>query len=31
MKTTPLMKYDEESDTLSISFAPGEKATGLEN
>jgi uncharacterized protein YuzE len=27
---TPLMKYDEISDTLYISFAPGEKATGLE-
>jgi uncharacterized protein YuzE len=27
---TPLMKYDELSDTLNISFAPGEKATGLE-
>jgi uncharacterized protein YuzE len=24
------MKYDEVSDTLYISFAPGEKATGLE-
>jgi uncharacterized protein YuzE len=27
---TPFMTYDEESDTLYISFAPGEKATGLE-
>lgn len=26
----PFMKYDEVSDTLYISFAPGEKATGLE-
>lgn len=26
----PLMKYDEVSDTLYISFAPGEKGTGLE-
>jgi uncharacterized protein YuzE len=24
------MKYDEPSDTLYISFAPGEKATGIE-
>jgi hypothetical protein len=27
---TPLIKYDELSDTLNIAFAPGEKATGLE-
>ena len=26
----PLIKYDELSDTLYISFAPGEKATGIE-
>ena len=26
---TPLMKYDDISDTLYISFAPGEKGTGL--
>ncbi|MBI3958010.1 MAG: DUF2283 domain-containing protein [Chloroflexi bacterium] len=26
----PFMKYDEVSDTLYISFAPGEKGTGLE-
>lgn len=28
--TTSMMKYDEPSDTLYISFAPGEKATGIE-
>jgi uncharacterized protein YuzE len=28
--TTPIMKYDEPSDTLYISFVPGEKATGIE-
>ncbi|MCZ6679153.1 MAG: DUF2283 domain-containing protein [Candidatus Poribacteria bacterium] len=27
---TPLFNYDEMSDTLYISFAPGEKATGIE-
>ena len=26
----PLFNYDEVSDTLYISFAPGEKATGIE-
>jgi uncharacterized protein YuzE len=26
----PVLKYDELSDTLYISFAPGEKATGIE-
>jgi uncharacterized protein YuzE len=28
--TTPALHYDETSDTLYISFAPGELATGLE-
>jgi uncharacterized protein YuzE len=28
--TDPIYQYDEESDTLSISFAPGEHATGIE-
>ncbi len=28
--TTPSFNYDEMSDTLYISFAPGEKATGIE-
>jgi len=28
--TTPTLRYDETSDTLYISFAPGEPATGLE-
>ncbi|MBX2999853.1 MAG: DUF2283 domain-containing protein [Caldilineaceae bacterium] len=28
--TTSTLKYDEPSDTLYISFAPGEKATGIE-
>jgi uncharacterized protein YuzE len=28
--TGPVANYDEESDTLYISFAPGEKATGIE-
>lgn len=28
--TTPIMKYDEPSDTLYVSFSPGEKATGIE-
>ena len=27
---TPIYKYDEASDTLSITFAPGEAATGIE-
>lgn len=26
----PIYNYDEASDTLSVSFAPGEKATGIE-
>jgi uncharacterized protein YuzE len=28
--TTPTLHYDEPSDTLYISFAPGESATGIE-
>jgi uncharacterized protein YuzE len=28
--TMPTVNYDEESDTLYISFAPGEAATGVE-
>lgn len=28
--TEPIYNYDEQSDTLSISFAPGEHATGIE-
>ena len=28
--TTPTLHYDEASDTLYISFAPGEHATGIE-
>jgi uncharacterized protein YuzE len=28
--TTPTFHYDETSDTLYISFAPGEQATGVE-
>ena len=28
--TTPTIRYDEVSDTLHISFAPGEHATGIE-
>ena len=28
--TTPNFSYDELSDTLYVSFAPGEKATGIE-
>ena len=28
--TKPIYNYDELSDTLYISFAPGEKATGIE-
>lgn len=27
---TPIFNYDEMSDTLYVSFAPGEKATGIE-
>lgn len=27
---TPVYKYDEASDTLTISFSPGEAATGIE-
>jgi len=28
--TEPIFNYDETSDTLYVSFAPGEKATGIE-
>lgn len=28
--STPTLHYDEVSDTLSIAFAPGEQATGIE-
>jgi len=28
--TTPIFNYDEVSDTLYVSFAPGEEATGIE-
>jgi uncharacterized protein YuzE len=28
--TAPIINYDEASDTLHISFAPGETATGIE-
>jgi uncharacterized protein YuzE len=28
--TQPIFNYDEDSDTLYISFAPGETATGIE-
>jgi uncharacterized protein YuzE len=28
--TEPIFNYDEISDTLYVSFAPGEKATGIE-
>jgi hypothetical protein len=28
--TEPIINYDEMSDTLNISFSPGEKATGIE-
>lgn len=28
--TEPIVNYDEPSDTLYVSFAPGEKATGIE-
>ncbi len=27
---SPVFNYDEASDTLTVSFAPGEKATGIE-
>ncbi len=30
MMTKPVFSYDELSDTLYVSFAPGEKATGIE-
>lgn len=30
MMSKPVFKYDESSDTLHISFSPGEKATGIE-
>ncbi len=30
MMTKPIFNYDEVSDTLYVSFAPGEKATGIE-
>jgi uncharacterized protein YuzE len=30
MDDTPAINYDEPSDTLYISFAPGENATGIE-
>ena len=30
MMTEPIFNYDEVSDTLYVSFAPGEKATGIE-
>jgi uncharacterized protein YuzE len=30
MMTQPVFNYDEVSDTLYVSFAPGEKATGIE-
>lgn len=30
MTNEPIFNYDEVSDTLYISFAPGEKATGIE-
>jgi uncharacterized protein YuzE len=30
MMTKPIFNYDEPSDTLYVSFAPGEKATGIE-
>jgi uncharacterized protein YuzE len=29
-KTEPIVKYDESSDALYISFAPGDKGTGVE-
>src|SRR5438105_15874550 len=28
--TTPILNYDEVSDTLHICFTPGEQATGIE-
>jgi len=30
MMTEPIFNYDEISDTLYVSFSPGEKATGIE-
>src|SRR5437762_4753393 len=30
MMTAPISNYDETSDTLYVSFAPGESATGIE-
>ena len=30
MMSRPIFNYDEPSDTLYVSFAPGEKATGIE-
>jgi uncharacterized protein YuzE len=30
MMTEPIFNYDEMSDTLYVSFSPGEKATGIE-
>jgi uncharacterized protein YuzE len=30
MTTSPIIHYDEPSDTLYVSFAPGEAATGIE-
>ena len=30
MMTEPVFNYDEVSDTLYVSFSPGEKATGIE-
>ena len=30
MMSRPIFNYDELSDTLYVSFAPGEKATGIE-
>jgi uncharacterized protein YuzE len=30
VKEQPIFNYDEESDTLYISFQPGKKATGIE-
>lgn len=28
--TNPIIRFDKASDTLTVSFAPGEKATGVE-
>jgi len=30
VKNKPILNYDEESDTLYVSFDPGKKATGIE-